>query len=218
MGMSRAEEQVLLKRAMRGDRDAFAACIRAHQRSLYAYLLRMCGKPDVAEDICQDAFVRVLGNLDKFDFRYRFSTWLFTIAKRLYLNRAAKMSPSFDTDTAEGRSFGWNAVDATALADERRGVARSALAEAMGGLTVEQRETLVLFHQQGWPVARIAEHLDMPQGTVKSHLHRGRRRLRGLLEQSEASMARLASVMPELSVDASRSATGASSGGMGEES
>jgi hypothetical protein len=49
-------------------------------------------------------------------------------------------------------------------------------------LSLEQREVLLLFHQQDWPIWLIAEHLAMPEGTVKSHLHRGRRRLRDAME------------------------------------
>ncbi|MFG0258126.1 MAG: sigma-70 family RNA polymerase sigma factor, partial [Phycisphaerales bacterium JB043] len=88
--MNRATEQRIIEQAASGDKAAAERLIKAHQGSLYAYLLRMCGRPEFAEDICQDAFVRVLSNLDRFDPRYRFSTWLFTIAKRLYMNANQK--------------------------------------------------------------------------------------------------------------------------------
>ncbi|HIB69134.1 MAG TPA: sigma-70 family RNA polymerase sigma factor, partial [Phycisphaerales bacterium] len=96
--MDRNEERALIERAIAGERIAAGDLIRAHQRSVYAYILRMSGRPDVAEDIVQEAFVRVLGNLHRFDFRFRFSTWLFTIARRLYMNAMAKNRPAYDTD------------------------------------------------------------------------------------------------------------------------
>jgi RNA polymerase sigma-70 factor (ECF subfamily) len=53
---------------------------------------------------------------------------------------------------------------------------------ALAALPPQQREIMLLFHQQSWPIAEIAEHLRMPTGTVKSHLHRGRARMRRLIE------------------------------------
>ncbi|MEO1130910.1 MAG: sigma factor, partial [Planctomycetota bacterium] len=73
--MERAEEVRTIELATAGDRAAAEKLIRAHQASLYAYILRLSGRPDVAEDVVQDAFVRVLTNLHRFDPRYRFSTW-----------------------------------------------------------------------------------------------------------------------------------------------
>ena len=77
---------------------AIEALIAAHQEALYAFMLRLSGKPHVAEDVVQEAFVRVLRNIDRFDTRFRFSTWLFTIAKRLYVNAMQKHRPAYDTD------------------------------------------------------------------------------------------------------------------------
>ncbi len=167
--------------AVAGDRDAAGAFIAAHQHSLYAYLLRMSGRPDVAEDVAQEAFVRVLTNLDRFDPRFRFSTWLFTIARRLYINASQKLRPTYDTD---GLNFWHGTTDqpeAPALEREAGQTQRTSLQSALMALSTEQREVLILFHQLDWPIAIIAQHMDMPEGTVKSHLHRGRRRLRDLL-------------------------------------
>jgi len=185
--MERAQEADLITRAAAGDRQAAGDLIRAHQQSVYSYLLRMCGRPDVAEDIVQEAFVRVLGNLHRFDFRFRFSTWLFTIARRLYMNAMAKSKPAYDTDfvgSFGNQTTGW-APDAPMYDEERQQVQRDSLQTSLMLLSDEQREVLVLFHQLDWPIALISEHLGMPEGTVKSHLHRGRRRLRQVFQDQK---------------------------------
>jgi RNA polymerase sigma-70 factor (ECF subfamily) len=147
----------------------------------------MSGRPEMAEDIVQDAFVRVLSNLDRFDPRFRFSTWLFTIARRLYLNAAQKSKPSYNTDIVDARA-GLGGTPAHAAADaDSDALIRDDLQRALLSLSIEQREILVLFHQQDWPIWLIAQHLEMPEGTVKSHLHRGRRRLRDALTAHEES-------------------------------
>lgn len=184
--MTKAEEQRLIRKAAGGDKVAAEGLIRAHQRSLYAYLVRLTGRNDVAEDVTQEAFVRVLMNLDRFDPRFRFSTWLFTIARRLFLNIIEKRKPLSGSDAM----VSWAADDRrpeTAVASaEHTAVSRDALQVALMSLSLDQREVVILFHQQDWPIWLIAEHLQMPEGTVKSHLHRGRIRLREQLSSMNA--------------------------------
>lgn len=184
--MTRQEEAELIRRAIAGDRDAAGAFIRAHQAPLFAYMLRLSGRPEVAEDVVQEAFVRALTNLDRFDFRFRFSTWLFTIAKRLYVNARQKLAPAFDTDTVAGVQGRPSLPEGPAEDDESRSNARTAIDHALAVLSDDQREIIVLFHQLDWPIALIAQYLDMPEGTVKSHLHRGRQKMRAVLEADES--------------------------------
>lgn len=192
--MTRAAEQKLIERAARGDRAAGEALIKAHQASLYNYIFRLSGRADVAEDIVQDAFVRVLMHLDRFDPRYRFSTWLFTIAKRLFVNASQKQKPRYDSDVVGAWRGDGMAPSAPTIDAEVRDNARDAIQVALGGLSDEQREIILLFHQQDWPIALIAGHMGMPEGTVKSHLHRGRQRMRRVLEACENNRATVAEV------------------------
>ncbi len=193
--MKRADEERLISRACRGDRAAAETLIRAHQQSLYSYMLRMTGHPDLAEDVVQEAFVRVLTNLTRFDPRFRFSTWVFTIAKRLYVNACQKQKPAYNSDVVgawQGKvSEGHEEISDAA---ETGNVARDALQEALLGLPSEQREIVILFHQQDWPIWLIAQHMDMPEGTIKSHLHRGRKRMRILLEAHEEKLGQVREV------------------------
>ncbi len=182
--MTRTEERQIIEAAAAGDKTAAGNLIRAHQGSLYAYMLRMSGKPDVAEDIVQDAFVRVLANLDRFNPQYRFSTWLFTIAKRLYVNACQKLKPIYDSDIVSIQRGDSSEPLMPAVESEFRGSARDAIGRALQELSAEQREIIILFHQQEWPIALIADYMSMPEGTVKSHLHRGRRRMRAYFEKN----------------------------------
>jgi len=173
----------MIERAIAGDRQASETFIRAHQASLFAYMLRMCGRPEVAEDIVQDAFVRALTNLHRFDFKFRFSTWLFTIAKRLYVNACQKHKPHYDSDVVGAWEGSSNLPSAPTINSEVATNAKAAIDFALETLSEEQREIIVLFHQLDWPICQIAEYMDMPEGTVKSHLHRGRQRMRTALTE-----------------------------------
>ena len=185
--LDQKREQRLIRQAAAGDREAAEELIKLHQTSVYAYILRLSGRSDVAEDIVQEAFVRVLTNLDRFDPRFRFSTWLFTIARRVFLNVCEKRRPVSDSDRMSelsGRSCGVNrAWDEQDDQDHTRDRVQRALMV----LSLEQREVIVLFHQHDWPIWLISEHLGMPEGTVKSHLHRGRAKLRDALTEPAAA-------------------------------
>jgi len=179
--MEREIERKLIVRATAGDRDAAAELLRHHQPSLRAYLHRLSGRADIAEDICQEAFVRVLSNLHRFDDRFRFSTWLFTIAKRLYVNARQKHCPVFNTEVLGWRQSKDTGPVVRVSEGEVAGHIKDALQEALMGLGEVQREIVVLFHQLDWSISTIATHMDMPEGTVKSHLHRSRQKLRKIL-------------------------------------
>lgn len=182
MGMlDQATEHILIRKARQGDGAAIESLIRAYQDPLYAFMLRMSGNPEVAADIVQEAFVRVLKHLDRFDQRFRFSTWLFTIAKRLYVNAVNKHKPVYDSDrvgTEPGVSVDPN--DQASMAESRR-MLRGMVDKALAELSPQQREIVLLFHQQSWSISLIAEHLQMPEGTIKSHLHRARKRMKQII-------------------------------------
>jgi RNA polymerase sigma-70 factor (ECF subfamily) len=190
--VTREEEQDVIHRAMRGDGEAMALLISTHKDGLYAFMLRMSGRPHVAEDIVQEAFVRVLRNIDRFDARFRFSTWLFTIAKRLYVNAMQKLKPVYDTDIVGSARGARRDPDAPAIDTEHSAICSDAIGRALAQLSAEQREIIILFHQQDWPIARIATFMDMPEGTVKSHLHRGRKKMKAYFEEFESQRTTLA--------------------------
>ncbi len=192
--MTKAAELKLIRRAKRGDATAIEDLIRHHQASLYAFMLRMTGRPEVAEDVVQEAFVRVLKNLDRFDPRFRFSTWVFTIAKRLYMNQVQKHAPAFESEVVDAWQGNGDAPERSLMETEIRTNARDAIDQAMLTLNEQQREIVILFHNQNWPISSIAEHLDMPEGTIKSHLHRARKRMKQAMTADEEQLRRLEEV------------------------
>ena len=180
-------ERLTIARAQRGDRAAITELIQAYQRPLEAFLFRLCGKHELAEDLAQEAFVRVIKSLHRFDDQYRFSTWLFTIGKRLLVNAQQKMKPLPESEIVEFRADDTRTPLSEVVSAER-GARISKLVEiAVESLVSPQREIVLLFHQQGWSVQRIAEELRMPEGTIKSHVFRARRRMLFAIEQSGVS-------------------------------
>ncbi|MGA1017734.1 MAG: RNA polymerase sigma factor [Phycisphaerales bacterium] len=175
--MDRDEELRLIERARGGDPSAIEGLVRRYQGSLHAFLLRRCGRPELAEDLVQESFVRVLRSLDRFDPRFRFSTWLFKIGRRLMVNHFQKMRPAYDSEVVEGRSVEDAPPARDILERERRESILGAVEHALEGLNPSQRRIVRMFHEQGRSIQNIAGELGLPEGTIKSHLHRARRRM-----------------------------------------
>ena len=186
---SREVEQRLLRRARRGDAAAIESLVGIFQGPLQAFLQRLCGSPELAEDLAQETFVRVLGNLDRFDDRFRFSTWLYTIARRLWMNHINKHRPVPDSEHVESRRGHDELPGVLASQQEQRTRLRRLLDRALDVLSGPQREMVLLFHQQGWGVGEIARQANLPEGTVKSHLFRARRRMLELIRRDAVDSA-----------------------------
>ncbi|MAD19108.1 MAG: hypothetical protein CMJ52_02665 [Planctomycetaceae bacterium] len=175
--MERAHELELIQRAKRGDAEALGALVDGHRESLHHFLLRLTRREDLAEDIGQEAFVRVLRNLDRFDERFRFSTWIFTIARRLWINHIQKFRPVPDSDVVGSRPSEGEGPAAAAETVEHREQVIGAVRVGLEALNPRQREIVELFHGRELSIQEIAIRLELPVGTIKSHLFRARRRM-----------------------------------------
>ena len=196
--MDHADEIKVIRHAKQGDPAAFAQLIESHQERLYRFLLRTTNQTELVEDAVQDAFIRVLKNIDRFDERYRFSTWLFTIARRLLLNSLQKKRPLNAGDWLDAASSSVMELTAETSDASDREFAAEILDGAMETLTPHQREIVILYHHKGKSVHQVADLLGMPEGTIKSHLHRARRRMRDWMSSSDSVMARVEDIMSDV--------------------
>jgi RNA polymerase sigma-70 factor (ECF subfamily) len=136
---------------------------------LVRFARRLCGRADGADDLCQDTARRALERRDRYDPSRPIVPWLCRVAFRLWLDRRARITTS---------------VAPESLADRSRDPSEALrLREAVARLPRIERELLVGFHVRGDSIAELASRFAMPENTVKSHLHRARRRLADELEE-----------------------------------
>ncbi len=175
-------DAALVAAATAGDRQAFAALVERHQGRILAMLERLTGCHEQARDLAQETFVSAYRNLSSFAGRSGFSTWLYRIA----CNHAAAAGRRRRPVAAPIGADGGTAPEPVArLADvsarlEQQDLARQ-VAAALARLGDRYREVVVLADMQGTSYEEISEVLDIPLGTVRSRLHRGRLELRRLL-------------------------------------
>ena len=172
-------EAELVDRARDGDREAFGELVRRHQDTVYTLALRLVG-PDLAADVAQEALIRAWRSLPRFRGDSSLSTWLHRITVNTawtHRRRAARHAGAeLPEDVIEP---GPGPEHAGEMAD-----LRARLTRLLHRLSPGQRAVIVLRDVSGWSLAEIAGELGITTTTAKVRLHRARRRLRSLLEES----------------------------------
>jgi RNA polymerase sigma-70 factor (ECF subfamily) len=141
---------------------------------------RLVNDRALAEDLAQEAFVRAFARLKTYDPERKFSAWFFQVLHNVsvdYLRRKRVETVSLDTLQAAGYAGPPAEPRASPEAAAERALLASALAAALSTLRPEYREPLVLRYQQELGIEEIAAILALPEGTVKTYLHRGRKEL-----------------------------------------
>jgi len=179
------EDQSLIARVLRGDKDAFGALTAKHRDAIYSFAFRMIGDREQAYDASQEVFIRAYTRLDTFDQSRRFRSWLFAIAANICTdllrrrgNRATILALDWTSDRPE--VDGVSPLEAVTKMD-----LQSSVAAALQRLGEAERTVVILKHIHGFTYEEISEMTGMPVGTAKSHAHRARRKLAKLLEQAE---------------------------------
>lgn len=166
----------LMARTREGDHDAFALLVDRHKDALVNYLARLTGSREEAEDVAQDAFVRVYERAARYDEQGKFAPWLFRIATNLVRSERRRLRTwrqlAFrlihpDSDVTRP-------ADSALIGEEMRRQVDRALAQ----LPVAYRAAVVLRDIEGWSYEEIAAAIGCAEGTVKSKINRGREELR----------------------------------------
>jgi len=177
----------LIQAVLRGDKNAFPELLNRHLNAVHAFAYRYVRNGEDADDVAQEAFVRVWKNLKKFDQTKNFKTWLFTIAKNAALDLIKKKKPmSFSQIGQEDEAldaFLAPYLTGPELPDAafERTMARAELKTALDALPVGYRTVLTMRYNDNLKFREIAEVLDEPIDTVKSKHRRGLMLLRKLV-------------------------------------
>ncbi len=170
------DETRWVRLAQDGDPVAFRSLVERHQHAAYETALRIVRSPEEAEEAAQDAFVRAWKALPGFREDARFSTWLYRIVTRCALDatRVRKRRQARETgiDSAHLEEQAAPGAEVLPVSDRLR------LERILGELDPTRRAAVTLFYLQEFTVEEVASTLDLPAGTVKSHLYRARGLLR----------------------------------------
>lgn len=182
----------LIERCLAGDQVAWEEIVRLHRRKVFNIAYKFVGKHDLAEDLTQDIFLKLYRSLDTFDRRANFQTWLISVSRNLCIDHYRSVRKERETINRD--------VDASTLMPVSRD--RSAYAQlelrdrvqllraALDMLPPTLRTAVLMRDIQELTYQEIADRLNVPEGTVKSRINRGRtelaRQIQRLREQQDA--------------------------------
>lgn len=162
--MSPSDAELVARAVERDDRHAFAELVRRYQSAVRGLLRKLCGDAALADDLAQETFVRAWRSLSQYQGGARLSSWLYRIA--------------FNTFASHARKAPQPRVPAPEPAAMDSVLARHDLSRALARLRPEERAALALTYGQGVTHEEAAEILEWPVGTLKTHVLRGKNRLR----------------------------------------
>ena len=177
----RADEVELIRRARQGNGEAWEALVRTHQEALFRLAYLLLGNADEAEDVAQEAFLRAYASLERFDLERPLRPWLLSIAANLARNRRRSAGRYL---AALQRWYKARPAAATGIEEQiLHNLERQDLWHAIERLDFANQQVIYLRYFLEMSTVEVAETLQVPEGTVKSRLHRALKRLRGIIER-----------------------------------
>lgn len=189
-------EHLLIARLRRRDAEAFEVLVKTHQDRVYDFCVRMLTDREEAFDLTQEIFISVHKHLDKFRADAKLTTWIYRIARNHCLNRlkylkrrgrgrSDEYGESNELSITESLGGGPQQPDDAVMGKNDRALVHRAIQE----LDEDQRSLVVLRDVEGLSYEEIMDITELPEGTVKSRLHRAREKLAGILTRLEESFA-----------------------------
>ena len=180
-----------MQRFQQGESEAFRVLLERHRGGVYNFVLRHVGNQTAAEDVLQDTFLRVVQGAHRYKLESKFTTWLYTIARNLCVDRARKMKfrrhKSLDQPTGsdEGAPLGDRIPDTRAVTDRAAigSELQVRLSAAIATLKEDQREVFLMREYSNLPFKEIAEIVGVPENTVKSRMRYALEHLRHELSE-----------------------------------
>ena len=178
--MSDFDERALIERCRTGDDTAFGELVDRYKDLVYGVVYRLVSDRTQVDDLAQEVFLKVHRGLPYFRGDAKLSTWIFRIVQNVCSQARGRRAPDVSLERADetGRRYEPGTTD-TAFGELEL---RDRLEKAIAQLPDNYRMLIAAHYLKGVQYEALAEALDIPLGTVKTHLHRAKRRLRELLE------------------------------------
>jgi RNA polymerase sigma-70 factor, ECF subfamily len=180
------KEELAIRKAQRGDHDAFRSLVERHTQAVFRLAWRITGNTVDAEDMVQETFLRAWKQLGKFDGRAAFGTWVHRIAANCSLDhiRSRKGKGEADDDPLAYLAHGGPSPERLAQSAEITGI----LIPALDELTDMERAAFILRHYEGLPILEISRVLGVETGAAKHSVFRAVQKLRRALEPAVSGL------------------------------
>lgn len=171
------KDELLIKRAKKGDPEAFEELVQSYRDKIYAVCLRVTKNREDAFDAAQECLIKIYMNIGDFNMKSEFSTWAYVIARNTSLDIVRKRRPEATGDEREFIIMNAPSNDSPEKEVENNEL-RKEIIRQVNMLPDDQRRAVILRDIDGYSYAEAAELLGISVGTLKSRLHRAREKLR----------------------------------------
>lgn len=165
----------------------FEAIVREHQDFVFRMLVRLTGTREHVEDLAQEVFLRLYRGLDDFRGQAKLTTYLYRIVLNVAQDEWKRRRKEQQHSSLSDPDLGWENRLPQRGEDADRAIIRRErmrqVNEGISQLSEQERAVIVLFHQEERTYEQIAQVLEMPINTVRTHLHRGRSKLKAMLKE-----------------------------------
>ena len=189
--LANCTDQEVVVLAQTGSEAAYRELIGRYQRPVFSLVYRMVRDRELAEDLAQETFIKVLNAIDSYRPEHKFSSWIFKIANNAAIDHLRRRgldtlslegAPDAVTpDRQEATALQISGRDESPLEELEARELGSQIDHAIAQLRPEYRACIIMRHVEGRPYEEIAQALELPLGTVKTYIHRARNELRDLL-------------------------------------
>jgi RNA polymerase sigma-70 factor (ECF subfamily) len=174
-----SEERELVKGIMKNDEHSFEKILNIYKGRIFSYILRLVKNYDDAEEMTFETFIRFFKSVNSYETSKSLSTWLFTIAHNLVIDHFRKNRIEYEyLDESHPAPTGY-------LQKRELEETSSKIEQALSKLTPVDREIVILFHKEEHSYHEISDILNLPVSTIKTRLHRARKKLRSFFAKTE---------------------------------
>lgn len=186
------EDYKIVRLCLKGKNEAYAKLVEKYSRRVYNLAYRLTSNAEKSKDISQEAFIKVYKSLDKYDPKYKFSSWLLKTVSNLcidYHRSKAHQTASLEV-ILEGRAESLLLYDEAIRNSDANGLddrleakeLRALIREGIELLPMDYKSVVVMRHIQNYSYKEISDILNLPMGTIKARIHRARKLLKTYLE------------------------------------
>jgi RNA polymerase sigma-70 factor (ECF subfamily) len=182
------EDQVLIKKTLKGEKKAFEELMRKYEKKIFSFVIRMVRNEETAIDLTQDFFIKIFTVLDKYNFEYKFSTWAYRICYNLVIdhirkNQAQVNSLDDDSISAKDMLSSENVSRDDGFKSLSREETRVYIWKVVDHIPLKFRELILLRYIQDLKYEEIAEITALPVGTIKNRIFKAKEILKQEMEK-----------------------------------
>jgi len=186
--MEKKEEEKILRECLNGDEESMRTLVLEYQRKIFNYFFRNINNRETASELSQEVFLKVFSKLHTYKFKYRFSTWIYSISHNLLIDYFRKKKDIVFSKYSANEDGSIEFPDSNQISMEDKIISKRTkkkLWESISELPREYREIITMRYISNLKYKQISKILNMPMGTLKNKIYRIKKKLMEIMGEND---------------------------------